>query len=206
MINELKSITFLDNQLKWELLKYEIGRFTISYCKQLNKKDVAERKYLENKLKNLENVLDNYDNLESYHNIKNKMEEIYEKKAESARIRSKCLWYEEGKQSSKFFLNLEKDRGIQGQIRKLIVNNQEITHQNKIQNDLLFFYETLFKNTSSNTSEDCESFPSEVSVPKLNYEDAIICEGDLNELELLKALKSMQNNKSPGNDGLTKKF
>ena len=82
--------------------------------------------------------------MESYHNIKDKIEEIYRTKAEGARIRSKCSWYEEGKKSSKFFLNLEKRRGIQGQIRKLIVNNQEITHQNKMQNELLFFYETLF--------------------------------------------------------------
>ena len=175
MINELNTNTFLDNQLKWELLKYEIRRFKTSYCKQRNKKDVVERKYPENKFKNLENVLDNYDNLESYHNIKNKIEEIYEKKAEGAKIRSRCLWYEEGEKSSKFFLNLEKRRGFQGQIRKHIVNNQEITHQNKIQNELLFFYETLFKNTLSNTFEDYESFLNEVSVPKLNYEDAIIC-------------------------------
>ena len=89
MINEINTNTYLDNQLKWELLKYEIRKFTISYCKQRTKKDAAERKYLENKFKNLENVLDNYDNLESYHNIKNKIEEIYEKKAEGARIRSK---------------------------------------------------------------------------------------------------------------------
>ena len=131
----------------------------------------------------------------------------YMKTAEGARIRSKWLWYEEGEKSSKFFLNLEKRRCIQGQIRKLIVNNQEITHQKKIQNELLFFYTfTLFKTTSSSTAEDCESFLNEVSVPKLNYEDAIICEDDLNELELLKALKSMKNNKSPGNDGLTKEF
>ena len=116
------------------------------------------------------------------------------------------MWYEEGEKSSKKNLNLEKRRGIQGQVKKLIANNQEITDQNKIQNELLFFYETLFGNTSANTSEDCEYFLSEVFVPKLNYEDARICEGDLNELELLKALKSMQNNKSPGNDGLTKEF
>ena len=144
--------------------------------------------------------------MENYHDIKDKTKEIYEKKTEGARIRSKCLWYEEGEKLSKFFLNLEKRRGIQGQIRKPIVNNQEITHQNKIQNELLFFYETLFRNTSANTSEDCQSFLNEVFVPKLNYEDARICEGDLNELELLKALKSMQNNKSPGNDRLTKEF
>ena len=61
-------------------------------------------------------------------------------------------------------------------------------------------------NASANFSEDCESFLNKVFVPKLNYEDAKIGEGDLNELELLKALKSMQNNKSPGNGGLTKGF
>ena len=112
----------------------------------------------------------------SYHNIKDKIEEIYEKKAEGVRIRSKCLWYEEGEKLSKFFLNLEKRRGIQGQIRKLIVNNQEIKDQNKIQNKLLFFYETLFRNTSANTSEDCKSLLNKVFVPKLNFEDVKICE------------------------------
>ena len=53
MINELNTITSLNNQLKWELVKSEIRRFTISYCKQRTKKDVRERKYIENKLKNL---------------------------------------------------------------------------------------------------------------------------------------------------------
>ena len=53
MINELNTITSLNNQLKWELVKSEIRRFTISYCKQRTKKDVRERKYIENKLKSL---------------------------------------------------------------------------------------------------------------------------------------------------------
>ena len=44
------------------------------------------------------------------------------------------------------------------------------------------------------------------TAPKLNFEDARIYKGDLNELELLKALKPMQKNKSPGNDWLTKEF
>ena len=102
---------------------------------------------------------------------------------------------------------MEKRKGIQGQIKKLIVKNQKIIDQNKIQNELLFFYETLFRNTSANTtSEDCKSFLNEVFVPKLNYEDARFCERDFNKLELLKALKSTQNNKSPENDGLTKEF
>ena len=80
MINELNTNTSSDDQLKWELLKYEIRRFTISYSKQRTKKDDAERKYLENKLKNLKNVLDNYDNLESYHNIKDKSKKYMKKR------------------------------------------------------------------------------------------------------------------------------
>ena len=68
------------------------------------------------------------------------------------------MWYGEGEKSLKLFLNLEKRRDIQGQIRKLTVNNLEIMHQNKIQNELLFFYETLFRNMSANTSEDWKSF------------------------------------------------
>ena len=91
MINKLNTNTSLDNQLKWELLKYEIRKFTISYCKQRTRKDVRERKYLENKLKTLENVLDNDDNLESYHNIKDKIEEIYEKKSRRCKNKKQML-------------------------------------------------------------------------------------------------------------------
>ena len=69
-----------------------------------------------------------------------------------------------------------------------------------------FLNENLFRNTSANTSEDCKRFLNEVSVSKLNYEDVRVCEAELNELEMLKALKSMQNNKYPRNDWLTKEF
>ena len=37
MINKLNTNTSLKNQLKWELHKYGIRRFTISYCKQRTK-------------------------------------------------------------------------------------------------------------------------------------------------------------------------
>ena len=89
MINELNTNTSLDNQLKWELLKHEIRRLIVSYCKQRPKKDETERKYLENQLKIIDTFPDNYNNVESYHNIKDKIEEIYKKRAEGARIRSR---------------------------------------------------------------------------------------------------------------------
>ena len=44
---------------------------------------------------------------------------------------------------------------------------------------------------STDSSKDLERFLSHVSVPELNYEDAKIREGDLDQLELLKARMSV---------------
>ena len=45
-----------------------------------------------------------------------------------------------------------------------------------------------------------------MSLPKLNENQTLKCEGAITECELLKALTSMDNDKSPGNDGITKEF
>ena len=45
-----------------------------------------------------------------------------------------------------------------------------------------------------------------MSVFKLNKNQTLKCEGVKTECELLKALNSMDNDKSPGNDGITKEF
>ena len=47
---------------------------------------------------------------------------------------------------------------------------------------------------------------SNFSVPKLSGEDRTICEGKLSKKECYDALLSLSNNKSPGNDGLSKEF
>ena len=44
----------------------------------------------------------------NYLDNKNKLEQIYEEKANGVKITHKCEWYEFGEKSSKFFLNLEK--------------------------------------------------------------------------------------------------
>ena len=42
-----------------------------------------------------------------------------------------------------------------------------------------------------------------LSLPKLNENQTLKCEGAITECELLKALTSIDNDKSPGNDGIT---
>ena len=58
MINELNTNTSLNNQLNWELLKYDMKSEDLQFPLKHLKRDEQERKYLENKIKYLENVLD----------------------------------------------------------------------------------------------------------------------------------------------------
>ena len=162
-------------------MKFQIRKFTISYSKIRAKNNRRIKKDLENKLKDLENDLNNCDQLQKYNEIKPELEKIYEKFGEGAKVRSKCTWYEEGEKSKKFFLNLEKKRALQGQILKLIIGNQGIMDQNKIQNELQLFYRNLFKSNCTKSYDDCKKFLDKIKTPVLTSEKANICEGDLVE-------------------------
>ena len=58
-----------------------------------------------------------------------------------------------------------------------------------------------------NISEDsiC-NFLNDLTVPSLTTKQSLSCEGNLTEKEIYNSLISFENNKSPGNDGHTKKF
>ena len=64
----------------------------------------------------------------------------------------------------------------------------------------------LFKKTICNANSTIVSFLENISLPVINNDFFNLCENNLTEDELLFTLKSMQNNKIPGNDGLTKEF
>ena len=116
------------------------------------------------------------------------------------------MWYEFGKKSSKFFLNLERNRTIQGQFRTIVSNEKEITDESEINAHIASFYESLFKEKLSFKNENLTQYLENVSMPCLSKENQDSCEGVIIEKELFEALKSMQNKKSPGNDGLSKEF
>ena len=68
------------------------------------------------------------------------------------------------------------------------------------------FYGQLFKKTICNNNSKIFSFLDNISLPVINNDFFNLCENDLTEDKLLISLKSTQNNKTPGNDGLTKEF
>ena len=104
------------------------------------KEERKRREELEATLKLLEKNLSTEENQCLYGKWKRDLEEIYDNIVKGIRIRSRCQWYQEGEKSSKFFLNLEKYNRMQSQIRKIIVNNQEITDPFIILNKIRNFY------------------------------------------------------------------
>ena len=113
---------------------------------------------MENQLKILEKCLDKDDNLSKYNAIKNELDAIYDHITEGIRIRSKCEWYEHSEKSTKFFLNLEKQRGAQNTIKKLIVDDKKIIDQTHILEYIREFYETLFKNANKKLQQKLNFF------------------------------------------------
>ena len=103
-------------------------------------------------------------------------------------------------------MNLEANRATQSAVHKVISNEQEITNISKINNHILEFYQNLFKEKQSTSENRFNSLLNDLNIPSLNSEEMLSCEGNLTEQEIYKSLTRFKNNKSPGNDGLTKEF
>ena len=72
----LSNIFNMNAQLKWELLKYEIGKFTIDYTKRKAKERRKQQALLESELEKLENNLESSENLRKYESLKSDLELI----------------------------------------------------------------------------------------------------------------------------------
>ena len=118
-------------------------------------------------------------------------------------IRCRAEQIEQNEKNTKYFANLEKNRANSKTINKLIDNGKEITNINDILNVEMKFFQNLYsKQTNNDNSNELQSVP----ITKLNEDDRNKIEGKLTEYECKIALNEMQNNKSPGSDGISVEF
>ena len=101
---------------------------------------------------------------------------------------------------------MEKYRAIQSQIHSVFFNQNEITDQDEIDRQIFSFYQSLFSGKVQFQTNKLEAYLENIPLPKLTYEQTLSCEGIISEDEVFKSLQSMENNKSHGNDGLSKEF
>ena len=91
---------------------------------------------------------------------------------------------------------------IQGQVQTVIYIHKETNDEIEINNHIYSFFNYLFKETLSFSSNNLETYLNTISFP--NQKKSKTLDGGITEKDLLIALQSMENSKSSGNDGLMK--
>ena len=116
---------------------------------------------------------------------KEELGKLYEGKINGAIIRSRYDWYEHGEKL--FFLNLEKIRAAQNQIKTISFSEKEITDKKEINTELLKFYKVLFEPIISVSNALIQDHLNRIKIPKLTKEQSQKCEREIIEEELLEA-------------------
>ena len=92
-------------------------------------------------------------------------------------------------------------------MRKLIVSEKEINKETEILNQIKLLYETLFQKPSQKYgADDINHFLNILDIPKLSTDQIILCDIELTEKDLYDSMKSMGNDKSPGNNVQPRNF
>ena len=187
----------------WDITKYKIKALCIEISSKLNIND--------KKLKDLENELEKRKkeihtvNDSSIKNLEKTIKEIYEKKAEAARIRSKCKWYEEGEKSSKYFFQLEKSNGQDKLWSRIKCEDGSYkTDIDSILDEQLKFYENLFK--TEGWDEEKGNWLLQFVNTVLDENDRHDLEKDIEFVEIENSVKLLKRQKSPGEDGIIAAF
>ena len=116
----------------------------------------------------MEKIKNELSELEQHLNYKdlNQINEYYAKKQEKMydyitggiMIRSRATWYEQGERNSKYFLNLEKRQKYKSHLRKLLVDQTEISNPSEILNEIEKQFTDQFSDKSRINSQECARF------------------------------------------------
>lgn len=200
--------------LLWDVVKTAVRGESIKYSSKVKKKTVNQIKELESQIQYLENQLITCsDSTLTNNNLvqndidtkKAELNLIIKQKTEGAIIRSRIQWYEEGETCSKYFFNLEKRTSNIKSINRLRLKNDIITTNPKnILREMKQFYENLYSaNNLADHGNYFEKLEKPVNIPPI---DLSKMEKEITEPEILKIVKSLPNNKTPGEDGLPSEF
>ena len=193
----------------WDTIKSSIRGESIKFSAKEKKKFNNEIIRLENEINSLEKMQQDRPLNEEQETLLNRNKllliDTIDKKAKGAYIRSRAQNYEEGEKNSSHFFNLEKRNASKKNIEKLqIGENKYIEDQTEILEEMSDFYKNLY------TAEKLEApinFIRTVSpAPNIPEESLENLNSDFDESEIKASMDQMNNNKSPGEDGLPVEF
>ena len=187
---------------RWEILKNRVKKSTIEYSKNRTSEQKIIISQLSEKVNEYEAQLPLTEEITRlWVDTKAELEERLLGRAQGIMFRSKVKWYEEGEKNTKYFYALEKAKYNAKTCYKLITDNGEITESEGILKEQHKFYTELYQ-------EDKEVNFNMSNIYGIHVPDGIKQEQDIQLTieDLGKATLMMQNNKTPGSDGIPVDF
>ena len=136
---------------------------------------------------------------------KTELQRFYTQEAAKSVLKTKIQYAEEGEKSTRYFYSLERQKQSKQTINVLTkMNLDTITKPHDIITESYNFYKSLYTDQPTDPHQQTDFLS--IETPTLTTHDQNLCEGYVTEHELQLALQTMENNKSPGLDGLSTNF
>lgn len=194
--------------LWWDKAKHSFKQIAIRRATILRKIERHERHQLESNLQFLQQKASNGSpaDIEKYLLTKEKLKQFEINELEAVKLRAKARFTEEGEKSTRYFYSLEKRQQANHSIRTLTKDNLDtITDPYDLISETYRFYKSLYSAEATDDNAQHQIFTS-YPIPTLPLAERDSCDAPLTEHELQQALSTMENNKSPGIDGLSTNF
>ena len=91
-------------------------------------------------------------------------------------------------------------------MRKINYNGSFFTQPSEIMGKIKSYFNDKYDRKTKTTSNDCEQFLKTVDMPRLTPEETEKIDKPITKKDIYDCLQDMENDKSPGNDGLPKEF
>ena len=204
----------------WEKGKKHVRDFTKVYTRATTKKLNKRKTSLEKRLRNIYKKIHRRPELQTMaNNLRSELFKIELHIAQGAKIRSRIRLELEGERCTKFFFQqIEKHKNSKQDMLSInrISDGKLLTSQNDILNEVKTFYANLYSNkqnqnvcgrisTTLNKTLKQDEMLRKIS-KTVSRENKQHCEQPFNTNEIKRAISTLENNKSPGNDGLTAEF
>ena len=203
MNQELEKILISNGNLnpieKWEYLKQRITKISQNYSRRLGSEKRLIQSQLMEKLDKLESKLPLSKEMDKIlDKTRQDLEEITDDITRGIIFRSKCKWYLEGEQNTKYFFSLEKSRYNARLCESLIYEGTEIKGGDQVLRAQTEFYRELYRSDKSIIFNSDGLYGGEkVSEDMLKLQDVPFTTKCLGN-----AAKQLKNERTPGPDGI----
>ena len=185
---------------------------TIRYAKKFKKENNEKENRLSEEINQLQKEIMedvNVPNKTKTKKLQQRQQDLVDlrkRKIDGMMIRSRNRWYEKGEKNSSYFFHLEKRNFTEKKINRLIQSDgKETCNLNKIMDELYKFYNSLYNGVPCQNSHWCHTFDKN-NINVIGDSERESLEGKIHYEELVRAVKSMKNNKTPGLDGYPIEF